>query len=226
MSTTAAFYDYDKTMISIDSSELECKFVMLKKIPCNISCFCGLFQSGVLDLLVKLGWCSTKRINEAYVSSYKGTSLAHLEISAKDLYHSKIKHCVYPEMIESMKRHREKGHLVILVSAASEHLLKPFSEDCQADIWEATKIQTDDGGICTGCVQGNVCCEQQKVEVMKRLSKQYGIDLENSYAYSDHHSDLPFLEAVGNPVVVNPTNILEKVAWERKWQVKRCKQIS
>ena len=40
-----------------------------------------------------------------------------------------------------------------------------------------------------------------------------------STAYSDSHTDLPFLEAVGNPVVVNPDRELRRVAEERGWPV-------
>ena len=48
-----------------------------------------------------------------------------------------------------------------------------------------------------------------------------GYDLAESTAYSDSHTDLPFLEAVGNPVVVNPDRELRRVAAERGWPVLR-----
>ena len=40
-----------------------------------------------------------------------------------------------------------------------------------------------------------------------------------STAYSDSHTDLPFLEAVGNPVAVNPDRELRRIAEERGWPV-------
>src|SRR5947208_2374218 len=46
-----------------------------------------------------------------------------------------------------------------------------------------------------------------------------GIDLSESTAYSDSDSDLPFLEAVGRPVVVNPDRALRTAAAERGWPV-------
>ena len=46
-----------------------------------------------------------------------------------------------------------------------------------------------------------------------------GIDLAASTAYSDSHTDLPFLEAVGNPVVVNPDRELRRIAVERGWPI-------
>jgi hypothetical protein len=47
-----------------------------------------------------------------------------------------------------------------------------------------------------------------------------GIDLAHSYAYSDSITDLPMLELVGNPVVVNPDRDLLRVAREREWEVR------
>jgi hypothetical protein len=46
-----------------------------------------------------------------------------------------------------------------------------------------------------------------------------GIDLDASYAYSDSITDLPMLEVVGHPVVVNPDRELARIAKEREWTV-------
>jgi hypothetical protein len=47
-----------------------------------------------------------------------------------------------------------------------------------------------------------------------------GIDLSRSFAYSDSATDLPMLEAVGNPVAVNADKELRKIAEERDWQIR------
>ena len=43
------------------------------------------------------------------------------------------------------------------------------------------------------------------------------LDLAASTAYSDSYSDVPFLEAVGHPVAVNPDRRLKKIARLRGW---------
>ena len=58
-----------------------------------------------------------------------------------------------------------------------------------------------------------------KAEAMRELADSVGLDLEESWAYSDSYTDLPMLEAVGHPVVVNPDRVLAKVARERSWEV-------
>ena len=58
-----------------------------------------------------------------------------------------------------------------------------------------------------------------KVEAINEIVERDGIDLENSYAYSDSSTDLPMMEMVGNPVAVNPEKELRKVAEEREWPI-------
>ena len=55
---------------------------------------------------------------------------------------------------------------------------------------------------------------------MYQLAARVGIDLSRSYAYSDSITDLPMLEAVGEPVAVNPDKDLRKIAEERDWQIR------
>jgi phosphoserine phosphatase len=54
---------------------------------------------------------------------------------------------------------------------------------------------------------------------MRQLAEEKGIDLAESWAYSDSHSDLPMLRAVGHPVAVNPDAELARVAREEGWDV-------
>ena len=56
---------------------------------------------------------------------------------------------------------------------------------------------------------------------MRELAASEALDLSASTAYSDSGSDLPFLEAVGRPVAVNPDKELRRVADERGWPVLR-----
>ena len=58
-----------------------------------------------------------------------------------------------------------------------------------------------------------------KAEAMENVARQKGIDLAGSFSYSDSITDLPMLEAVGNPVAVNPEKELRAIAEEREWPI-------
>jgi phosphoserine phosphatase len=54
---------------------------------------------------------------------------------------------------------------------------------------------------------------------VERVAESYDIDLSRSFAYSDSVADEPLLEAVGNPVVVNPKAPFRAIAERRGWEI-------
>ena len=74
-------------------------------------------------------------------------------------------------------------------------------------------------GVYTGELDGPFCYGPGKVEAMLELARWEGLDLGQCYAYSDSHSDLPMLSAVGHPVAVNPDGKLERHARGNGWPV-------
>jgi len=60
-----------------------------------------------------------------------------------------------------------------------------------------------------------------KADAIRAMAEVENIDLEASYAYSDSITDLPMLEAVGHPVVVNPDAALAVIAAERGWETRK-----
>src|SRR6185436_11263294 len=64
-----------------------------------------------------------------------------------------------------------------------------------------------------------------KAVAIRELAEREGIDLTESYAYSDSESDLPMMRAVGYPVAVNPDSALEKVAREEGWRIMRFDKL-
>jgi hypothetical protein len=63
------------------------------------------------------------------------------------------------------------------------------------------------------------CYGEGKVEAIQELAAREGYSLEHCYAYSDSITDLPMLEAVGHPTVVNPDRALRKEAVGRDWPI-------
>ena len=82
----------------------------------------------------------------------------------------------------------------------------------------ATRAKIEDGRY-TGELEF-YCEGEGKAEAIREVAAREGVDLSESYAYSDSISDIPMLEAVGHPVAVNPDRDLRKVAAEREWQVR------
>jgi len=65
------------------------------------------------------------------------------------------------------------------------------------------------------------CFGREKAEKVRKFLSGNGlmINFKESFAYSDSFFDLPLLELVGNPVVVEPDKKLLKIAKQRDWQI-------
>ena len=74
-------------------------------------------------------------------------------------------------------------------------------------------------GKYTGKLIGQLLHGPNKALAVRELAVANGIDLENSYAYSDSHHDIPLLEAVGNPRAINPDTLLQIHALKEHWPI-------
>jgi phosphoserine phosphatase len=63
------------------------------------------------------------------------------------------------------------------------------------------------------------CYGENKAAAIKQLAAERGYELDKCHAYSDSSTDLPMLEVVGHPTVVNPDRALRSVAAGRGWPV-------
>src|ERR671923_103536 len=80
-------------------------------------------------------------------------------------------------------------------------------------------------GVYTGRADGPFTYREGKAEAIRELAAGEGIDLAESYAYSDSESDLPMLRVVGHPVAVNPDAKLQRIAREEGWRIMRFDKL-
>ena len=80
-----------------------------------------------------------------------------------------------------------------------------------------TRTVVEDGRI-TRRVDPPLCFGEGKCKLVEQHLAQRGISLEHTTFYSDSEVDLPLLEAVGKPVVVNPSPLLRLTARSRRWE--------
>src|SRR5207245_11476098 len=113
--------------------------------------------------------------------------------------------------------HKLCGRDVVEVSASGEELVAPIARALGATHAMATRMVVEDGKY-TGEI-AFYCYGEGKVQAIRELASREGYPLEHCYAYSDSITDLPMLEAVGHPSVVNPDRALRKEAIERGWPV-------
>jgi len=114
--------------------------------------------------------------------------------------------------------HRAQGRALVLATTTPVDLISPFAELMGFDELIATRYTSQDGRY-TGSIDGEFVWSAGKLAAVRRWSKQHGIDLSKSYAYSDSVYDAPLMHAVGHPHAVNPDRRLRFLATLRRWPV-------
>jgi HAD superfamily hydrolase (TIGR01490 family) len=131
---------------------------------------------------------------------------------------------LYRDVLREAYAHQDAGRRAYIVTAASQELAEVLAHVLVLDGGVGMRAEVRDG-VYTGRAAGPFTYREGKAEAIRQLAEQEGIDLAESYAYSDSESDLPMLRAVGHPVVVNPDSALEKVARAEGWRIMRFDRL-
>ena len=132
---------------------------------------------------------------------------------------------LYPRMLALAHEHQDGGRRAYITTAASQELAESLARVLSFDGAIGSELSEAVDGVFTGRLTGLFAYREGKAAAIRELAEREQIDLSRSYAYSDSVSDLPMLEAVGHPVVVNPDRELAQIARERGWEVMRLDRI-
>lgn len=132
---------------------------------------------------------------------------------------------LYKEGADLVREHNEKGHVTVIATAAGEYVAERVRAQLGARDVIATPIPIK-GDHVTSEPLGPMSFMEGKLQMAKDLCEKYGADLADCFFYSDSTSDLPLLEAVGHPVMVNPQLKLRQAARGRGWPVLKFKEYA
>lgn len=116
---------------------------------------------------------------------------------------------------------RGEGVAPFLLTGAPDFLARVVGRRLGMEGWRGTRLETRSGRY-TGRLSGTHWFGPAKAEALDALAREHGLDLEASWGFADHLTDVPFLERFGRPVVVDPGPELGGVARERGWEVLAC----
>ena len=213
----AAFFDLDKTIISRSSSLALTRPMYRAGLVSRSMLLKGAYAQFVY-LLMGADERKMDRAKEGMLALTKGWEKAQVEDLVRDVLVTLIDPYVYQEALDLIALHRALGRRVYVVSSSPDDVVRPLAEHIGITDVVATQAETEEGRY-TGRL-AFYCYGDGKAEAIRRVAETEGLDLQGSYAYSDSATDLPMLEALGNPVAVNPDRDLRREAEKRNWQVR------
>jgi HAD superfamily hydrolase (TIGR01490 family) len=210
----AAFFDLDRTLISRSSSlSLAGTFRRRGLIGRR-----QMAKAAVAQLVFARFGAGNSRVGQtadSAMSVLQGLPVTLMRELAAEAWEPVLKPLVYREALDLAEDHRARGERVYIASAALQEVVDEISSRLGFDGAIASRAEVREGAY-TGRLERRLY-GQAKADALVELATAEGIDLSASTAYSDSHSDVPFLEAVGHPVVVNPDRALRRVADAAAW---------
>lgn len=145
-----------------------------------------------------------RKVKEKFLKFIDGIKEEDLAKLVKKFYEEKLKTIVYEDALKMMKRLKNEGYDIYLISASPEFYIKEFYNIEEVDKIIGTKFVFDNG-IFTRKMSGSNCKGIEKVKRLKEVLKNEKIDVDfkESYMFSDSLSDKPLLDLVGKPYLIN-----------------------
>lgn len=219
----AAFFDLDRTLLRRSSA-------LALAGPFREHGVIGrgqLAKAAAWQLLFAARGASAETVRKAAEDGLmilKGFPVDELRTLVTEAMEPILKPLVYQEPLELVTGHQEHGEPVYIVSATLHEIVEELARELGFDGAIGSTCEIVDG-VYTGRSL-RAAHGEGKAAAIRELAAAEGLDLAASTAYSDSHTDLPFLEAVGNPVVVNPDRKLRKLARERGWRTLEFRELA
>ena len=214
--STAAFFDLDKTIIA-KSSVLAFGKPFYREGLLSRRAIAKSAYAQVVYMLVGADEAKMEKLREAMLTITRGWNRDRIASIVRETLDDVVSPIIYAEALELFDEHHAAGRTVIIVSSSPLEVVQPLADYLGADEAIATLAEVDEDGNYTGHL-AFYAYGAHKADAIRELAAREGIDLDESYAYSDSITDAPMLELVGHPVAVNPDKELAKLVRERGWE--------
>jgi HAD superfamily hydrolase (TIGR01490 family) len=208
-----AIFDIDFTLTKKETS-IELYKYMLKKDPKLIK---HLPRHLITLLLYGIKFYDEKKSKEAFLRFLDGVEEKEVQKIVKNFYREKLSSIIYEDAINMIKKLKNEGYKVYLISASGEFYLNELYNIKEVDKIIGTKFKVENG-VFKSLMEGANCKGEEKIKrLMEELKKDnIEADFKNSYMFSDSLADLPLLKLVGKGYLINykGTHELEILRWK------------
>lgn len=210
-----ALFDLDNTLLAGDSDhswgEWLCQrgFVDADEYQARNDAFYADYQAGTLDVF------AYQAFTQAILAR---TSHEQLAAWHRQFMEEVIEPIILPKGEALLAEHRAAGDRLVIITATNRFVTGPIAARLGVETLIATECEMLDGRY-TGKTFDVPCFQGGKVTRLQRWLEETSMNLDDAYFYSDSRNDLPLLEAVANPVAVDPDDVLRATAQSRGWPV-------
>jgi HAD superfamily hydrolase (TIGR01490 family) len=214
--TRLALFDLDHTLLTGDSDALWCEFLMDQGVLDR-----GEFQPRNDDMARRYGEGSVgaEDFCDFYVATLAGRTLAAWRPWCERFLSEVIAPRIPASARALVASHRARGDRVVMTTATNRVLTELTAQHLGIADLLATEVEVVDG-CCSGRTRGVLNMREGKVARLHAWLVEQGLPddaLADAVFYSDSINDVPLLQAVGHPVVVDPDTRLRAHALHAGW---------
>lgn len=217
--SAGAYFDVDGTLVASDIVRYGVEIRTAEKSPAGRLLWIAMFLPRVPWYLA-LDSVSRAAFQRSFYRLYRGMAAGELEDRAEALFEEHVRRRLRPEALIRLERHTRRGDRVVLVTGSVEPIVRPLADHLGVRHVLAPRLELRDGRV-TGELLGEPLAGERKAAEVADFATRHGIDLAESFAYGDSLDDVPMLEIVGRPAVVNPGRRLHERAAARGWEILR-----
>jgi HAD superfamily hydrolase (TIGR01490 family) len=208
-----AIFDLDNTLIGNDSDFLWGEYLVAKghvdakDFAHQNQQFYQDYQNGTLDIF------AYQRFALEPLSKQNMETLAKWH---KEFMQEYIEPIVLPKALALVEEHKQNGDRPLIITATNTFITRPigFRYGIKELLGTEGEIIND---RYTGEVSGTPTFQEGKVTRLQEWLTENNETLAGSYFYSDSHNDLPLLEKVDHPIVVDGDDKLKTIAKKKQW---------
>jgi HAD superfamily hydrolase (TIGR01490 family) len=234
----AAFFDLDGTLISLPSQEIRFFSLLRYRRVVGIRNYLAWIAESLR--LIPRGINQILYANKMYLRGVRADSGTDIPVclfpgekageTGKSRRQARMPVPLFPEAMERVVWHAERGHLLVIVSGTLENLAERTARAMENELEAhglkgeirvcATRLGAKNG-TWTGRIVGEAMFGETKARAIRRIADEENLDLQRCFAYGDSAHDKWMLEIVGKPAAVNPSNDLMRIARRNDWAVLR-----
>ena len=216
--TRLALFDLDHTLLTGDSDVLWCEFLMDNGLLDRAE-----FEPRNDDMARRYGEGSVSAADfcDFYVSTLAGRTLAEWRPWCERFLSEVVAPRVPASAHALVDTHRACGDRLVMTTATNRVLTELTARHLGIDDLLATEVEVVDGR-CTGRTRGVLNMREGKVTRLHTWLGEQGLPadaLSDAVFYSDSSNDLPLLQSVRNPVLVDPDARLRQHGLAAGWPV-------
>jgi HAD superfamily hydrolase (TIGR01490 family) len=209
-----AFFDLDHTIINTSSG----KIIGLAAMKHGIITRTKFIEGALFAIGTKLGLVEGDTALSRMAKWLTDHPEQQIVEFARQIFNEVLKFTIRKDAVREIEYHRKNNAQLVLLSASLNFICKPVIDFLGLDDLICTNLHVENSRF-SGRPQGDICFGQEKLTRALAFAKNRHSELRSAYFYSDSHTDLPMLEAVGHPICVTPDRKLEATAKERGWLI-------